>query len=269
MLPFSNLSRNPADDEIGYQIGAALRTAIMESAGLAVVTLEAGDEAAALISAEGRNALWLIGGGYQRIGDQVRVTGRLVTVPDGTLRDSVKLDGSVAALPELTQQLVASLGRQLGGARGPASADAGNRPATTRPGVAVARFTNISRNPSDDRIQGTIAAAVAGGLRELAAVSVVALEDADEASALADASARGAIWLVSGGYQQVGGQLRLTARLLDVASGNFIETVKVDGPVDQLQELLAEVVGTLRTALDARAATGVARLVAEPARKVS
>ena len=50
------------------------------------------------------------------------------------------------------------------------------------------------------------------------------------------------------------GQLRLTARLLDVASGSFLETVKVDGPVDQLPELLHEVVSTLRNAVDAQAA---------------
>ena len=118
-----------------------------------------------------------------------------------------------------------------------------------RLGVAVLPFANVSRNPADDRLGGDMADAMAGGLRQLDGVSTVMLDAEDEVAALDAATARNAAWLISGGYQHVGGRLRITARLLDVATGELMRTVKVDGTLDELPGLLTEVVFTLRTAL--------------------
>ena len=256
MLPFANLSRSPANASIADEIGDVLRTAL-DTVGLDIVSLAANSEATALEAAAGRNARWLIGGGFQRLGNQLRLTGRVLAVPDGTLQDSLKLDGSVDDLGSLTDALVEQLRTELdlGGTAPAADAPSERVGMGRRPGVAVAQFANISRDPEDARIQQAIAAAVAGGLGELTGVAVVPLDgQVDEAAALTAAASRQAVWLISGGFQQVAGQLRLTARLLDVASGSFLETVKVDGPVDQLPELLHEVVSTLRNAVDAQAA---------------
>ena len=233
-----------------------LRTAFSEALGLDIVSLAADSDTTALTAAAARNARWLIGGGFQRIGDQVRLTGRVLRVPDGTLQDSLKLDGSVSDLDALTDALVARLRTELDlGDRATPDAPASRVATERRPGVAVARFANISRNPDDARIQQAIAAAIAGGLGELGAVAVVPLDgQVDDVEALSAAATRQARWLISGGFQQVAGQVRLTGRLLDVSSGAFLETVKVDGPVDQLPELLHEVVSALRTALDAQVA---------------
>ena len=114
---------------------------------------------------------------------------------------------------------------------------------TTRT-VAVVPFSNVSRNPADDRLSGDLADALAGGLRQLG-MSIVTLAAEDEVAALDAATARNSAWLISGGYQHVGGRLRITARLLDVATGDLVRAVKVDGTVDELPDLLAEVVSTL------------------------
>ncbi len=255
VLPFANLSRNPADDAITDAIDGVLRTAF-DTVGLDIVSLAANSEATALDAAAGRNARWLIGGGFQRIGNQLRVTGRLLAVSDGTLQDSIKLDGSADDIESLTDSLVARLRTQLNLGDPSAAADPPTERVARdrRPRVAVAQFANLSRNPGDARIQQAVTAAVAGGLIELTAVVMVPLDDqTDDAKALPAAASRQALWLVGGGFQQVAGQLRLTARLLDVASGAFLETVKVDGPVDQLPELLHEVVSTLRDAVETQA----------------
>ena len=56
MLPFVNVSRNPADDWIGADITAALRTALEETGTLGVVALTPTDEANALETAGARSA---------------------------------------------------------------------------------------------------------------------------------------------------------------------------------------------------------------------
>jgi len=63
-----------------------------------------------------------------------------------------------------------------------------------------------------------------------------------------------ATWLLGGGYQRVGEQLRITARLTDVATGELVHIVKTDGRVDELPALLAEVVSALQAVIDADAA---------------
>ena len=115
---------------------------------------------------------------------------------------------------------------------------------------------NISRNPADDAISDTIASEVAGRMAGFPGVALVPLDTgaADGPAALSVAAARGADWLVTGGYQHVGGQLRLTARLLQVSDGAFAESVKVDGTLDGLPGMLAEAISTLGAAVAANAA---------------
>ena len=40
-------------------------------------------------------ARWLVRGGYQRVGERIRITARLIDARDGTLIQSVKVDGPV------------------------------------------------------------------------------------------------------------------------------------------------------------------------------
>ena len=262
VAPFANVSRNPVDDWISADLTAALRTALEETGALGIVALTAADEATAIETAEARNARWLVGGGYQHVGDHLRITARVLEVTSGDLVGTVKVDGRVGELETLTSEMVAAVGATLADDGAAARRGAERNPIrradpAVRLGVAVLPFANVSRNPADAGLGGDMADAMAGGLRQLDGVSVVTLDAEDEGAALDAATARNAAWLISGGYQHVGGQLRITARLLDVETGELVRTVKVDGALDELPDLLAEVVSTLRSALDARTANVV------------
>jgi TolB-like protein len=47
----------------------------------------------------------------------------------------------------------------------------------------------------------------------------------------------GATWIVTGAYQRAGGEVRMTARVVDVASGELRGSAKVDGAADELLAL--------------------------------
>ena len=286
LLPFRNVSRNPADDVIGEEMQAVLRVALRRAAGMEVVLLAPGDESKAIQRAMAGGATWLAGGGYQRVGEQLRVTGRVVDVATGDLLGSVRVDGTVSGRDLLTSRLIAALRSELAGhmpapAAPRMAATAPGRRAAAAPGartaaapaaaapdpvpappartpirIAVSPFANISRNPADDAISDTIASEIAGRMAAFPGVALLTLDTsaADGPAALSVASARGADWLVTGGYQHVGGQLRLTARLLQVSDGTFVESVKVDGTLDGLSGMLAETISTLGTAVAASAA---------------
>ncbi len=274
LLPFRNVSRNPADDVIGEEMRAVLRIALERAAGMRVVLLAPGDESNAIQRAMASEATWLAGGGYQRVGEQLRVTGRVLDVATGELLGSVRVDGTVAGRDALTSRLIAALRSELAGhmpaataprmaaaapAAGPRAGAVPDpvpaRPARAAVQVAVSPFANISRNPADDAISDTIAAEIAGRLGGLPGLALLALDTAatDGPAALSVAAGRGADWLVTGGYQHVGGQLRLTARLLQVSDGAFVESVKVDGSLDGLSDMLAEAISTLGAAVVANA----------------
>ena len=262
MLPFSNLSRDPNDGEIGGSLTTALRAALMDGDTGGVVPLTSTDNAAGLEDAKARNATWLVTGGFQRVGDQLRVTARVVDVAGGDVIGSVKVDGTLANLDELASQMVAGVRANLPSGT-PGAPGAPNRSpvdsvaTTARPatrGVAIGPFANISRNPADDGLGRDLADALVGGLRQLPDLSVVSLGAVSDAAAMDAAAARNATWLLGGGYQRVGEQVRITARLTDVATGELVHTVKADGRVDELPALLAEVVSALQAVIDAGAA---------------
>ena len=256
VAPFSNVSRDPVDDWISADVTAALRTALEETGALSIVTLTAADESTAVETAEARRARWLVGGGYQRVGGQLRITARVMEVTGGDLVGTVKVDGGLGDLETLTSEMVEAVRAELVVVVVVDDDDTPSRPVAERDpvgradpvarvGVAILPFANVSRNPADDRLGGDMVDALADGLRQLDGVSIVTLAAEDDAAALDAAIARNTAWLISGGFQHVGGRLRITARLLDVATGDLVRTVKVDGTLDELSDLLADVVSTL------------------------
>ena len=188
LLPFRNVSRDPADDVIGEEMRTVLRIALERAAGMRVVLLDRGDESNAVERAMASQATWLAAGGYQRVGEQLRVTGRVVDVATGQLLGSVRVDGTVTGRDRLTSRLIAELRSELldnmpaaTAPRMAAAAPAAARPAapdrTPAPParsavqVAVSPFTNISRNPADDGISDTVAAEIAGQLARIPGLS--------------------------------------------------------------------------------------------------
>ena len=112
--------------------------------------------------------------------------------------------------------------------------------------VAVVPFWNISQDAGDDWIGDGIAETVVTDLESQGEILVVGREVVaavlgESAPALPDTAwaARlgrnvGVRWIVTGGYQRVGQQLRITARLVDVQNGLVTETLTVDGTVDEI-----------------------------------
>ena len=147
-------------------------------------------------------------------------------------------------------------------------------------GVVVLPFSNISGDASDEWIGAGIADTVAADLGALGISSVVAemVADADERGGRADdglgladdvgarvvGQRHGAAWVVTGGFQRVGEQLRVIARLLDVASGGVRRTVTLDGLGNELFVLQDRVVAELTDGVDMTVAgADVRQVVAE------
>ena len=157
--------------------------------------------------------------------------------------------------------------------------------------VGVVPFANISRAEADGWIGTGIAETLASDLLRTPGIEVLdlgsltqAVRDGaspggdvpDDVAALQMCRERGATWLIAGGYQRVGDRLRITARLLEVATGDVVHTVRVDGTVDELfmlQDRVVEAVGAqLRTAGGARVgetARGETAPVIQPDRLLS
>ena len=129
--------------------------------------------------------------------------------------------------------------------------------------VAVIPFSNITGDAADEWIGAGIAESVMADLRNVPGLSVIGREAILEARrSLGDAPdssdervgtdlgrGLGVTWLVAGGYQRVGDLIRITARLVDVASGSVIRTAKIEGAVSELFSLQDQIVFQLGDAM--------------------
>lgn len=123
--------------------------------------------------------------------------------------------------------------------------------------VVVIPFTNISEDAADDWLGDGIAETVSADLESLGELTVIAQERVraaargrrapvlDDGLVTALGHELGARWVVTGGYQRVGNQLRITARLVDTDSGLVAKTAKVDGTLDDIFALQDRIVSEL------------------------
>ena len=104
--------------------------------------------------------------------------------------------------------------------------------------VMVVPFANVTGNPDVQWLEIGITETVVADLEQLQGLSIVRSAGLDSSTetaplrdrlALSTAREQGVSWLVSGGFQSLGEQLRITARIIDVATGTIRATVKVDG----------------------------------------
>ena len=122
VLTFANISGDPVDDWIGAGIAATL-TADLERAGeLVIIGHDAvsaalgspadgarADERAIVDAARRLGARWIVDGGYQRVGDRMRITTRVVDVESADTIQRARVDGAISELFDLQDQLVAEL----------------------------------------------------------------------------------------------------------------------------------------------------------------
>lgn len=131
--------------------------------------------------------------------------------------------------------------------------------------IAVMSFGNVTENPADDWLGSGIAETVTADLKKIEGITVIGRErvyetlrrwgvntDAEVDTTMATSLGRevGARWILTGGYQKIGEMLRITARVVEVESGEVLRTVKIDGKMGDIFELQDKIVYELSQGLD-------------------
>ena len=126
VIPFSNITREPADDWIGSGIAETVTADLKSIEELSIIGRErvfdalrvlgssdALDERMAIEVGRQLRATWLVTGGYQRLGDLVRITARFVEVGSGAVERTVKIDGTIGDIFSLQDQIVFELSQGM------------------------------------------------------------------------------------------------------------------------------------------------------------
>ena len=123
VVPFTNISGDPSDDWIGAGIAETV-TADLERLGSVTIVgreafldggrqpradLASGDEAVARELGHMLGVSWIVAGGFQRVGDLLRITARIVEVDTGAVSETAKVDGTLDELFALQDRIVMEL----------------------------------------------------------------------------------------------------------------------------------------------------------------
>ncbi|MEP6767196.1 MAG: protein kinase [Acidobacteriota bacterium] len=113
--------------------------------------------------------------------------------------------------------------------------------------IALLDFENLSGNPDDNWIGSGVAESLATDLSRASRLSVLSRERVLKARAVCRSESGSTIvepievglflgcrWLLSGGYQRAGPVLRVTSRLIEIATGRVVSTEKIDGRLDEI-----------------------------------
>src|SRR5439155_25244101 len=113
--------------------------------------------------------------------------------------------------------------------------------------IAVMPFKNLNSDPSLSWLTVGIAETMLSDLKRIAKVQVVerdqidkaitemsvqAMKGTEESTVATIGKLVGAKTIVLGGIQQAGKQLRITARFVNVETGEVLDTAKATGPVE-------------------------------------
>jgi serine/threonine protein kinase/tetratricopeptide (TPR) repeat protein len=122
VMTFANITREPADDWIGTGIAETVSSDLKNIHGLTVIgrarvydalrNLSSGtqlDESLAIDIGRRLGATWVVVGGFQRLGELVRITANFVIVETGAVKRTVKVDGRVADIFALQDKIVYEL----------------------------------------------------------------------------------------------------------------------------------------------------------------
>ena len=148
---FENITGAAEDDWIGVGIAETLAADVATGGALSVglTPTEAGRES---------GARWVITGAYQRVGDQLRITARVVEVTTDAVVHTAMVDGPMSELFALQDQLSAELSRGLTASSANATSPAA--PTTTTDNAPA----NTAVTPSSRPAVSTTAGADGGGL---------------------------------------------------------------------------------------------------------
>jgi tetratricopeptide (TPR) repeat protein len=127
VMTFANITREPADDWIGSGIAETVSADLKNVHGLTVIgrarvfdalrhsraAEEVLDDRLAIDIGRRLGATWIVVGGYQRIGDRLRITSSFVAVESGEQRGTVRVDGPLADIFDLQDRIVYELTEKL------------------------------------------------------------------------------------------------------------------------------------------------------------
>jgi len=126
VMTFVNITREPADDWIGTGIAETVSSDLKNIHGLTVIgrarvfdalrNLSSNvhlDESLAIDIGRRLGATWVVVGGFQRMGDMVRITANFVEVATGEVRRTVKVDGRIGEIFGLQDKIVYELSQGL------------------------------------------------------------------------------------------------------------------------------------------------------------
>jgi non-specific serine/threonine protein kinase len=126
VMTFANITREPADDWIGTGIAETVSSDLKNIHGLAVIgrarvfdalrNLSSNtslDESLAIDIGRRLGATWVVVGGFQKMGEMVRITAHFLDVATGTVRRTVKVDGRVGEIFALQDKIVYELSQGL------------------------------------------------------------------------------------------------------------------------------------------------------------
>jgi TolB-like protein len=128
VIPFTNITREPTDDWIGSGIAETVTADLKSIKELVLIgrervfdtlrVLGSGggsglEERAAIEVGRQLRATWGVTGGYQRLGDLIRITARFVEVESGTVTRTVKIDGAIGDIFSLQDKFVYELSQWM------------------------------------------------------------------------------------------------------------------------------------------------------------
>ncbi|MFN0107665.1 MAG: protein kinase domain-containing protein [Blastocatellia bacterium] len=128
VMSFSNITKNPADDWLGSGIAETVTADAKKIEGLTVIGRERiyetlrrlgadadADVDTTMANSVGREvgARWILTGGYQKIGEMLRITARVAEVESGEVVRTVKIDGQMKDIFDLQDKIVYELSQGI------------------------------------------------------------------------------------------------------------------------------------------------------------
>jgi serine/threonine protein kinase/tetratricopeptide (TPR) repeat protein len=126
VMTFANITREPNDDWIGTGIAETVSSDLKNIEGLTVIGRARVFDALRNLSSDTRlddslaidigrrlGATWVVVGGFQRIGEMVRITANFIDVGTGAVRNTVKVDGRIGEIFALQDKIVYELSHGL------------------------------------------------------------------------------------------------------------------------------------------------------------
>ena len=126
VMTFANITREATDDWIGTGIAETVSSDLKNIRGLTVIgrarvydalrnlaSNASLDESLAIDIGRRLGATWVVVGGFQKIGEMVRITAHFVEIATGAVRQTVKVDGRVSDIFALQDKIVFELSQGL------------------------------------------------------------------------------------------------------------------------------------------------------------